>query len=100
MSQKNKFSKKDPIQSFEPVLSDQQLIELIDFSIALEYPKKLFWRKQLPFLKPQEKQRLSDVLLLEKEKITENLAKKMRGVRGYYFARALNDLESEFLSSL
>lgn len=84
----------------EAEFSDEQIIELVDFSLALDYKKKLFWRKQLAFLNVFQKQKLIDVLAKEKEQITQALMRKMKGVRGYFFAKALNDLESEFLETL
>ena len=86
--------------SFEPELSDREILELIDFSVALDYKKKLFWKMKLKYMTKTQRQKLIKLLLKEKSLIKKSLMQKMKGIRGYYFARVLNDLEEDFFHTL
>jgi hypothetical protein len=80
-------------------ITNQQLVELIDFSPSLDFQAKLRWRSYVPYLKADDRSRLIKVLSDEKEEITQVLKQKMKGFRGYYFAKGIVSLEEEFMKA-
>lgn len=77
--------------------TNQQLVELIDFSPSLDFQAKLRWRSYLPYLGDEERKRLYKALSDEKEAVTDALRRKMKGFRGYFFAKGIESLEQEFM---
>lgn len=81
-------------------VSNQQLVELIDFSPSLDFQAKVRWRSYLPYLRTDDRERLYKFLSDEKKDITDVLKQKMKGFRGYYLAKGLESLEQEFIKNL
>ncbi len=78
-------------------ITNRQLIELIDFSPSLNFKAKVKWRSYVPYLKGDDRERLYKVLSDEKKDVTKVLKEKMKGFRGYFFAKGLESLEQEFM---
>ena len=78
-------------------VNNQQLIELVDFSPALDFSAKVRWRSYIPYLGSQEREKLYETLSAEKEAITALLKQKLKGVRGYFFAKNLEALEHDLI---
>ena len=81
-------------------VSSQQLVELIDFSPSLDFQAKVRWRGYVPYLKADDRDRLYKFLSDEKLDITNVLKQKLKGFRGYYFAKGIEELEQEFMKNL
>ena len=79
------------------VITQEQLIELIDFSPSLDFEAKIRWRSYLPYLKADESERLYRFLVEEKQAVTDLLQQKLKGVRGYFFAKNLETFEQDFI---
>lgn len=79
-------------------ITNQQLNELIDFSPSLDFQAKVRWRSLVPYLQYDERDRLFKVLTEEKHAVTDVLKEKMKGFRGYFFAKGIESLEKEFMA--
>ncbi len=79
-------------------ITNQQLIELIDFSPSLDFQAKVRWRSYVPYLEGEERERLYKALSDEKQDITDVLKQKMKGFRGYFFAKNIESLEKDFIA--
>jgi len=79
-------------------VTNQQLIELIDFSPSLDFKAKVRWRSYIPYLEGDQRDRLFKALSEEKQAITDVLKQKMKGFRGYFFAKGIESLEEEFMA--
>lgn len=49
--------------------TDQDIIRLLDESESIDAEEKQMWKEILPIMLPIHKQRLTDILLREKEKL-------------------------------
>lgn len=78
-------------------ITNQQLNELIDFSPSLDFQAKLRWRSLVPHLEEDDRERLFKTLADEKRAVTDVLKEKMKGFRGYFFAKGIESLEQEFM---
>ncbi len=78
-------------------VTNQQLVGLIDFSPSLDFQAKLRWRSYVPYLGEDERSRLFKALSDEKQALTDVLKQKMKGFRGYYFAKGIESLEQEYM---
>lgn len=79
-------------------ISNQMLVELIDFSPSLDFRAKVRWRSYLPYFEQKDREKLFKVLSDEKKALTEVMKQKMKGFRGYFFARGIESLEQEFMN--
>ena len=84
----------------EKPLKDRELVELIDFSPSLDFRAKKRWRSYVPYLNGDLRDRLAQFLQDEKRQVTEILRAKMKGVRGYFFAKNLESIEKSFLEQM
>ena len=78
-------------------VTNQQLVELIDFSPSLDFQAKLRWRSYVPYLNDDDRGRLYKALFDEKQAITGVLKRKLKGFNGYFFAKGIESLEQEFM---
>ena len=78
-------------------ITNEQLIELIDFSPSLDFAAKLRWRSYVSYLEGDDRELFFRFLSDEKKAITEAFQKKASGFNGYFFAKNLEDLEHEFM---
>jgi len=79
-------------------ITNQMLVELIDFSPSLDFRAKVRWRSYLPYLEQKDRYELFKLLSDEKKALTEVMKQKLKGFRGYFFARGIESLEQEFMS--
>lgn len=78
-------------------ITNQQLVELVDFSPSLDFGAKVRWRGYIPYLQSNEREKLFESLSEEKQAITALLRQKLKGVRGYFFAKNLEALEHDLI---
>lgn len=77
-------------------ITDQQLYELIDISVSLDYEAKKRWASYVPYLSETDRKKLFNTLNLEKEQLQAILKKRLVGVRGSFFMKSIENLEKKF----